>query len=659
MKSWVTRKRFALALLLAALSPSSHAFAAPAASPVMRNVLSWRVGSLLDWKPITPVDTYSTLDINVLHVFPNPEVSDGLSPGGEKPLAMTQEAIDTLWRGEVAQLHEKGIRVWGGAASTCFVPQRFRNYGMNPELYFARDPEGKPSMMLGGSFGPDLMTACYNNPLWMTLLRDTALAYQEAGFDGIWWDVGGYGDPPVYFCHCEHCSKDWKAFALQAGLPENTIQPTKEGGWNFANAVNRAHFRWRLQVYEKNFGAIRDALKAKNPDFMFLHNEEPLWMESYSTAVSHLHDLPQCEEYGHSSAPFSLLPNYLSGRALTDGAPLVLVQNDNPRRNATQHRIALAEAYAAGGVLQNRNFPDENQRFYKYLDANEELYVGQESMADVAIVYSFWSRFFYEIGEKAPHDAPRPQYWMGWMLQDLHVPYDFLFVEKSFTLKDLQRYRVLVLSDLAVLDDTQLAVLSEYLKHGGRILATGNTAKFDLEMGDRGCAGLTTITGALFEDGQQLRVGDGRWVYLPGNPAADYNTANPRNAAADAVLSPPAAPPAAVAEALNWLLDSAQPVTLEARNTTAIVPQRQPGRILLHLINYNMYPDGQTLTPDEHIRAHVRLPEKTTVQSARAISPDWEGSPHEVALEQADNQATVTLDKLDTYAVVVLELENK
>jgi len=78
----------------------------------------------------------------------------------------------------------------------------------------------------------------------------------------------------------------------------------------------------------------------------------------------------------------------------------------------------------------------------------------------------------------------------------------------------------------------------------------------------------------------------------------------------------------------------------------------------LHLINYHVYPDGTDIAPDENVGVRVVLPPETTVHAASALSPDWLGYQREVALTQDDGEVIVKLDKLATYAVIVLDLQN-
>lgn len=624
----------------------ADAIARPPQPRLMRNVLLWPDGPIADFEKI------KKLDINTLHSFPR----IAPKPDGLKPIDLTNEWIEKQWAGDVRKIHGQGIRVWSSASSTGFYPSMFKEHGLDPEQYYARDADGKPQMMLGGSYGTEVMSSCYNNPEWMALLEANTLAYLKAGFDGIWFDVGGYADAAVLYCHCKYCIDDWNNHIKEAGLPEGTPLPTLESSRDYAQAVNRIHLRWRYEIWEREFRKIRDAAKALNPDFVYLHNSSAMpdgipSVGLYFTAITKLYDAAHWEEWGHGAAPYSLLPSYFLGKMAAGERTVLLVQNDTPARTEIQHRIALAEAYAAGGVLQNQNIPEANIHFYKFLKQNEELFIGNESMATVGVVTSIWSKDFYENGASV-----KPAYWMGWLLQDLHVPYDYLLAERDFALETLQKYKAIIFPDLAVMTGEQIAVLKQYIEQGGRVLATHNTAKYDAVMNDKGRARLAEFAGKEVDATLRAEVGKGRFAYEAGYPEREYTTANPRDLAISDKLNAPGPPPAEFKAALDWITEGILPLEVSANATTAIVLQRQASHLLIHAINYNTYPDGKQITRDENLRITVKLPDGKIVKSAQAITPDTPNFTADFALQNQNGAAQITLPSLETYTLIALEL---
>ena len=258
---------------------------------------------------------------------------------------------------------------------------------------------------------------------------------------------------------------------------------------------------------------------------------------------------------------------------------------------------------------------------------------------------------FYENGASV-----KPAYWMGWLLQDLHVPYDYLLAERDFALETLQKYKAIILPDLAVMTVEQIAVLKQYIEQGGRVLATHNTAKYDADMNDKGRARLTEFAGKEVDATLRAEVVKGRFAYEAGYPEREYTTANPRDLAISDKLNAPGPPPAEFKAALDWITEGILPLEVSANATTAIVLQRQASHLLIHAINYNTYPDGKQITRDENLRITVKLPDGKIVKSAQAITPDTPNFTADFALQNQNGAAQITLPSLETYTLIALEL---
>jgi hypothetical protein len=54
-----------------------------------------------------------------------------------------------------------------------------------------------------------------------------------------------------------------------------------------------------------------------------------------------------------------------------------------------------------------------------------------------------------------------------------------------------------------------------------------------------------------------------------------------------------------VQDALDWVFQKNVPIEIQAKPMVTL--RRQKDRMLLHLVNYNIYPDGKKLTPDRNV----------------------------------------------------------
>lgn len=106
---------------------------------------------------------------------------------------------------------------------------------------------------------------------------------------------------------------------------------------------------------------------------------------------------------------------------------------------------------------------------------------GAVSAARVALVFSWATRKYFGAGD---------QRWLeeftGWarLLIEEHLPYDIVIAEKVAGAADLQRYDLVILPNIAHAGDAFCAAVREYVKGGGRILATAETSLGD-EQGAR------------------------------------------------------------------------------------------------------------------------------------------------------------------------------
>lgn len=104
-----------------------------------------------------------------------------------------------------------------------------------------------------------------------------------------------------------------------------------------------------------------------------------------------------------------------------------------------------------------------------------------------------------------------------------HMSYDFVF--KSNLNDKLMEKHTIVLSDVLVLDDEEVAFFTEYVNHGGNLIVTGLTGMYDKDNGRRSTFALSEIMGVKY-------IGETEFDYSYLNPVNsslfdDYNEAAP------------------------------------------------------------------------------------------------------------------------------------
>ena len=628
---------------------------------VMRNVLDWTRG-----ESMTNVQRIIKSKANVLCTFPTPTEEVAGWPGGLKPLEVIIPRINGQWGRELDQLHKAGIRVWTSMGSVGFDPNVFAEYGLEPEKYYAVNFKGKRQMMLGGAFGKSVYAGCYNNPDWMDILTQQTMAFADGGFDGVFYDVGGYADASVYYCHCEYCKKDWKKYLVSIGRNPATAMPVEKpvtdygltdygdmGGW-----VKQEYYLWRMKMWEKNFAQLIKQVKAKHPNFRFCHNMSVRHNDNQAFSIclmaeTDIYDYVHWEEWDHGATPHSILPSYLIGTAAGKGKPVVVVWNFGPMKNESQSMATLAESFAAGGCVQNMKHPLVNRRFNEFIEKYEDYYVYDEveSMANVAVVVSWWSRAIEEI----PHrDNANPSYWMGQMLLDMQVPFDYIIAERDLKPEVLAKYKTIVLPDWACISDKQIATIKDYLKNGGGVIMTGITGQYDERLKQRTPTGRDLIAGKPLTDTVQLQVGKGRLAYFAGSPEKDHWVNNPRDPDKSKDLQIPKLPPNQVQDWMAWVWAETLPVEIRAKITTTMLIKKNKDNILIHLINYNMYPAGEKMIPNKDIQLTVKIPADKKVKQVKIISPDFTDEKIINDWKIAENKLRIKVDELQHYSVVIV-----
>ena len=192
------------------------------------------------------------------------------------------------WKADLDELNKAGIAVWKSFTTTSFEPEVFKEYGLDPERYYARNEKGEPQQHFGGSYSKEgkVFSSCPNNPNWMALERDITLLFAENGFGGVFYDVGVLADDAVMFCHCDYCKEKWKKHLAEKGLDPETPLPVPKTGRDMTQAVNRDHLRWRFACVEEDWMTVRNAVKAKYPKFVLGPNTSD--KESDNTAAAAL-----------------------------------------------------------------------------------------------------------------------------------------------------------------------------------------------------------------------------------------------------------------------------------------------------------------------------------------------------------------------------------
>jgi hypothetical protein len=328
----------------------------------------------------------------------------------------------------------------------------------------------------------------------------------------------------------------------------------------------------------------------------------------------------------------------------------------------TQIKLEMAEAMAynrqclgfVGGLVSVRKLPESAKRYIQFFHKNFRLFRDIESAAEVAVLHSFSSLAFN-------NDRPYQSTWLfEQALIQAKVPYDIIFEQH---LKDLSKYRVLVLADQECLSDEQLDLIRRYVSHGGGLVATERTSLytdwrrrrpgfglmdlFKVKAPEPGGGGLSLGVGEELSVPRQVRnqVGGARVVYLPEVKASKEKPASVPMTSEYWKL--PVNWPELI-EAVRWAgggelaLEVKAPLTV----TTNLLKQRASGAFLVHLVNYNV-----KRTPTvENVEVWFRIPAREKVKQISVFTPDADAV-QSLQLVTRDGKFGFVLPWLKTYSV--------
>ncbi|HLJ15506.1 MAG TPA: alpha-amylase family protein [Bryobacteraceae bacterium] len=363
-----------------------------------------------------------------------------------------------------------------------------------------------------------------------------------------------------------------------------------------------------------------------------------------------------------------------------------------------------------GGKPEDLRWQETGRSFFQWIAAEQASFVNQESIANLAVVFSERTNAFYQ----APGGGEVTDFLQGMYNALLDGRFFFDFVhEDDLTPATLAKYKGLILSNAALLSDAQCGQLREFVNAGGSLLATFETGCYDENGTRRLDSGLASLFGTRSAGNRVGPNGNAAYARIEHDhpilsgftntkllPFAEYYL--PLQAVPNAVLTVlppfPAFPPEMVyptvthtdqpavvlaersssrlvylpgdigraywrsqnpdlsrllCNAIRWMLRDAAPVTVTGEGMVELFAWKtQPG-FAVHILNYNN-PDMQRgwfthayPLPPQKLR--FELPPGARVSTARLLR-----SSAELTLSRSGNSIEVTIPRVTDYEVVAI-----
>jgi hypothetical protein len=337
-----------------------------------------------------------------------------------------------------------------------------------------RQSDGSP-IGVGSRFG----LVCPNSPY-----RDYVAAWarevsQRYDFEGIRFDMTFW--PAV--CYCRHCRRRWEA----------------EVGGEMPRTINWLDERWvafqrKREAWLADFAALATrTVKEVRPRATVEHQASTLpgsWAQGATELLVAQNDFLQGDFYGDAlqgSFVRKLLEELTPHRPFGFETSYALALNNHTTGKAE----ALLEAKASAAIADSAAFifidaidpigtvkPRAHARMGRVFDRLMPCYahLGGERVADVAVYYGLQSKFsFRTSGQPADSQpgsdthTPAAMQATRWLLA-AHLP---VAVITKKSLPRLDRYRVLVLANVNMMDAEEVEAIRRWVQAGGSLYASG------------------------------------------------------------------------------------------------------------------------------------------------------------------------------------------
>jgi hypothetical protein len=351
---------------------------------------------------------------------------------------------------------------------------------------------------------PDLWITCalgpYNFEYMTEVTKEIVSRYTVDGIFTNRWAGSG-------MCYCEHCQQNFHA-AYGMDLPR-TLDPQ--------DPRRRNYILWRQQRLFDLWRLWDVEIRKINPQARYIAN-------AGGGALSEL-DMKTVGElaptlFADRQARRGLAPLWENGKNAKEyGAALgrkaivgifsVGVEETYRWKDSVQSeaeiRLWVADGIANdlrpwftkfGGVLYDHRWLPVVEDIYNWHHRSERYLRNEESLARVAVIYSQQTATFYA-GPQARPKVEDHTLGMYQALIEARIPFEMAH-DRLLDAAHIDRYKLLILPNIAALSEAQCEQLRQYVARGGSILATHETSLYDEWGVRRDNFGLACLFGVKF-----------------------------------------------------------------------------------------------------------------------------------------------------------------
>jgi hypothetical protein len=409
--------------------------------------------------------------------------------------------------GEIASAaHEAGLAVLARMDSNRAHEDFYRAH---PD-WFARNADGQPYRNTG------LYVTCVNSPYYdeyiPSVLREIIGRSHPEGITDNNWN----GLERDSICYCENCRRK---FHELAGQP---IPVAK----NWDDPVYRQWIQWnyarRLEIWDLFNRVTREA---GGPHCLWLGmNSGTITAQAQKfrdyQEICERSEIVMLDEqarndatgFQHNGETGKLIHGLLGWDKLVPES-MAMYQGGWPQFRLTakpepEARLWMLDGFAGGiqpwwhhvGAYQeDQRMFDTAEPVFRWHAENQQYLVNRRPVATVGLVWSQSNTDFY--GRDNPDELVELP-WRGWTNALVRARIPYLPVHADHIARDADKFSVLILPNLAVLSDAQVAAIRRFVERGGGLVATGETGRCDESGEPRTDFALADMFGAYLIGGQ-------------------------------------------------------------------------------------------------------------------------------------------------------------
>lgn len=575
-------------------------------------------------------------------------------------------------------LHENGLKM-GTYVGSSIAYETFLVENPEAEKWLVPDYLGKPVVYADQYFR---RRPYFAHPEYINYMKKVVnIAVKDIGTDLVHFDNPANQAVPAVFHH-PLAIKDFREFLKNKYSPEKLKErigfsdvskvvppalPDPGSFQSFEDPIVQEWIDFRCQKLADYYKEIASYIRSLNPEVAVEVNPHGITgaNRAWESSVDFARLLPNtdafwCEDNNDASVTgdgilVSDIRSYKMGRTFNN-----IVINSV---GSSPLMVSETMAYNPYSITS----PRAVQKYVTFYHNQFENYGNTKDIADVAVLRSFPSMAY---SNYATHQST---VLFEQVLIQCKIPFDIIFDDN---LKDLSKYSVLVLANQECLTNDQLELIREFVRQGGGLVATENSSLYDEWRRSRQSFGLkdlfgqerpTSISLMRSQDGgamesiqeyeirksgdtKKTQFGEGKVAYIP---AIEPSIERPQTSSMTNKYWKLPKNYLEIVNAIKWAAGTDLSIEVEAPLTVTInlTEQKDNGKMMLHIINYNY--KKEELVKD--IKVSLRIPKGKQVKDLLLLSPDREGS-ESLTYIVKDGRAVFKVPSLEVYDLVVVKL---